>query len=115
MPAAAFRLHSEPSAPINPDDVIIGDAVIGSDGGSGLQFSLVVANSGLGHRYQLKSTDDLIEPVWQNASGILSGNGGGASDHSSGGCDEHQSILQVGSLATIAASPADGTDCNKGF
>lgn len=65
-----------PSAPINPDDVIIGDAVIGSDGGSGLQFSLVVANSGLGHRYQLKSTDDLIEPVWQNASGILLGNGG---------------------------------------
>ncbi|MDF7809470.1 hypothetical protein P4E94_18655 [Pontiellaceae bacterium B12219] len=40
------------------------------------ELSMVVTNSGLGHNYQLKFTDDLTVPNWQNATGVLEGNGG---------------------------------------
>ncbi|MDF7805978.1 carbohydrate-binding protein [Pontiellaceae bacterium B12219] len=67
------ELVAVPSAIIDPDNVIISETGISADG-SNITFS--VPTSGLGHNYQVKSTERLVDPIWETTTGVLPGNGG---------------------------------------
>lgn len=64
-----------PSALINPDDVVL-DSVAVATNGDGQLISMSVPVSGLGHDYRVKSSPSLVDPVWEDASDVLQGNGG---------------------------------------
>ncbi|VGO11742.1 Endo-1,4-beta-xylanase A [Pontiella desulfatans] len=74
--ADSTEVSARPSAPINPEDVVIGPLVIGDDGNGGQQVGITIAESGLGHYYHVISSDRLIDPDWQEASGTYVGTGG---------------------------------------
>jgi hypothetical protein len=65
-----------PSAEINPADVVMDSIGIIENGSGGQNVSMSIAASGLGHNYQVKSAEDLINPDWQDASEVQPGNGG---------------------------------------
>jgi regulation of enolase protein 1 (concanavalin A-like superfamily) len=70
--ANSLELTAVPSAVIDPDDIIFGETEVGA-GGSDLILSVPV--SGLGHNYQVKSSESLVDPVWENATDVFPGNG----------------------------------------
>ena len=69
--ADSLEVSAVPSAPLNESAVVIGSMDL-----SGLTLSLIVTNSGLGHNFQAWSTDRLVNPDWQPATGVVAGNGG---------------------------------------
>jgi hypothetical protein len=73
--ADSAEVTAVPSAPINPDDVVIGPVEVGSDGADALHFSLSMENSELGHAYQVYTSESLVDPDWQPAGDVVSGTG----------------------------------------
>ena len=70
------EVSSVPSGPIVPEDAVIRSMVVGSDGAGGNKLTLSILKTGVGQFYQVVSAENLTNPVWQNASGVFSGNGG---------------------------------------
>jgi hypothetical protein len=74
--ADSAEVSAVPSAPIDPDEVVIGSMDVSSDSAGGQSVALSLESSGLGHKYQVYTTDSLSEPDWQPVGDVNSGNGG---------------------------------------
>ncbi|MDF7808112.1 carbohydrate-binding protein [Pontiellaceae bacterium B12219] len=71
----SVEVMAVPSAPIRYTDMVLGSVTIENDGAAPPLFSTSVPVSGLGHAYRIKATDSLINPEWQDVSGVIPGNG----------------------------------------
>ncbi|MBN2784851.1 MAG: immunoglobulin domain-containing protein [Pontiellaceae bacterium] len=65
------EVHAVPSVEISENEFVVADYVFESQ----TNLSLTVSNSVVGHRYQILSTDRLVEPDWQSVDAGFSGTG----------------------------------------
>ncbi len=70
------EVSAVPSAPLSDGDVVIGSGTAVDDGEGGLNFSVAIEASELGHSYQLYTAGNLVDPDWQPAGDAVNGNGG---------------------------------------
>lgn len=73
---SSAEVSAVPSALIDPEAVEISSGTIVDDGLGGQNLSFSIGSSFLGHDYRIQSSENLVAPNWQNASGVIPGNGG---------------------------------------
>jgi hypothetical protein len=70
------EVSAVPSDPIEYGDVVIGYIEINTADSGESSFSLSIEDSGLGHNYQVYTTESLSDPDWEASSEVWSGTGG---------------------------------------
>ncbi|MDF7799579.1 carbohydrate-binding protein, partial [Pontiellaceae bacterium B1224] len=72
----SMEVSAVPSAPLTEGDVVIDQVGIQTNTAGGYYIAVSVDESNLGHNYQVVLSESLLEPDWQAASDVNTGNGG---------------------------------------